>query len=500
MKTSRKMISVLLAILLIALAAPTAFADDPAVRTVPYVDENGEARSVAATVLTPRTAPYGAAGETNWYVIEGEYEGADRVIILDASANLILADDADWTITGTSGFNIIIADGSVNLYAQKNGTGSLKLDSRIASIYGDVAIYGGSITAEAVQASTNSGTLYIGGGVINTEAFYCKNMVVSGGEIHTQSTMGCYGSITVSGGEIEAVQTGSGGSMAMMCENDLLITGGKVTSSGMFGLYSSNGSVTITGGTVRATGTSMGISGRKGISVSGGNVIATGATTMGLLSGGPISLTGGTVFAEGGTYGVCPNAEDVVVTLGAATPDTVLKINSFSPEIAVVVREGQTLTDGENDYTGALTADEVASLAGKTLVCRHAWSWVVDSDPNCGKAGVKHEECAACGAVRSEDTVIPASGGHTIKVVNAKEATATEDGYTGDEVCSVCGQTVRTGEIIPAAGSNADGFDGTCPYCGEKHGPGLGWIITVIHTVMQIIRICLMPVTALIGQ
>ena len=39
--------------------------------------------------------------------------------------------------------------------------------------------------------------------------------------------------------------------------------------------------------------------------------------------------------------------------------------------------------------------------------------------------------------------------------MNAKEATATEDGYTGDEVCTVCGQTIKTGETIPATGEIA---------------------------------------------
>ena len=31
-----------------------------------------------------------------------------------------------------------------------------------------------------------------------------------------------------------------------------------------------------------------------------------------------------------------------------------------------------------------------------------------------------------------------------------KEATCTEDGYTGDEICTVCGETVKQGEVIPA--------------------------------------------------
>ena len=40
--------------------------------------------------------------------------------------------------------------------------------------------------------------------------------------------------------------------------------------------------------------------------------------------------------------------------------------------------------------------------------------------------------------------------GHKGELVNAKEATCTEDGYTGDEVCTVCGEIVKQGQIIPA--------------------------------------------------
>lgn len=39
---------------------------------------------------------------------------------------------------------------------------------------------------------------------------------------------------------------------------------------------------------------------------------------------------------------------------------------------------------------------------------------------------------------------------------NAKEATCTEDGYTGDEICSICGETVATGTVIPANGHSWD--------------------------------------------
>ena len=55
--------------------------------------------------------------------------------------------------------------------------------------------------------------------------------------------------------------------------------------------------------------------------------------------------------------------------------------------------------------------------------------------------------------------------GHKTQLVGAKTATCTEDGYTGDEVCTVCGETVKKGEVIPATGH--DYKDGKCTNCGE---------------------------------
>lgn len=470
MKHSKKVLSVLLALLLLTLTVPFAFAADPEVKTVSYLDENGEKQSVEATVVVPGAGPYGAAGETNWYVIEGTYTGSDVISTRDAVSNVILADDADWTITNTRTYNIILYGGSLNLYAQENGTGTLTLSNRIAPMSGDLSIYGGNITTPALQASTSAGTTAVYGGVINTDAIYTKNLLIAGGEIHAQSTTGVYGALTVSGGTFEVLQTG-GNSMALMSAGDLLISGGVVTSNGMYGLFSSGGSVTVTGGAVTATGSSMGISGATGVFISGGSVTATGRS-----------------------FGVYTSAQDAVVTLGADQPNSSYTFSSFKPGCTVTVQDGQTLTDGENDYSGTLTAEQVAALAGKTLVCKHTWGWVVDKDATCGEAGEKHEVCAGCGAVQSENTTIPATGAHVTEIVNAKEATATADGYTGDEVCTVCGQTIQTGESIPATGEPATPDepdtpdDGKlCPYCQKVHTGKFAKWTYILHLILWFI-------------
>ena len=88
--------------------------------------------------------------------------------------------------------------------------------------------------------------------------------------------------------------------------------------------------------------------------------------------------------------------------------------------------------------------------------------------------------CKACGKVITKGEVIPATG-HDTEIVGAKPATCTEDGYTGDEVCKTCGVTVKKGEVIPALGHKIklvgakeptcteDGYTGdeVCTICGE---------------------------------
>lgn len=47
---------------------------------------------------------------------------------------------------------------------------------------------------------------------------------------------------------------------------------------------------------------------------------------------------------------------------------------------------------------------------------------------------------------------------------NAREATCTEDGYSGDTYCLVCGEKIATGSVIPSTGHNYD--NGICTGCG----------------------------------
>lgn len=60
--------------------------------------------------------------------------------------------------------------------------------------------------------------------------------------------------------------------------------------------------------------------------------------------------------------------------------------------------------------------------------------------------------CAVCGMLIAEGEVIPATGHLNVKVTGRKAATCTKDGYTGNTSCVDCSQRLAYGETIPATG------------------------------------------------
>lgn len=78
-------------------------------------------------------------------------------------------------------------------------------------------------------------------------------------------------------------------------------------------------------------------------------------------------------------------------------------------------------------------------------------SGTVTKPASCGVDGTIVFRCTNCKQVIRTDT-IPKTNNHTLETRNAKEASCTVAGYTGDQVCTVCGQTISYGQSIPATG------------------------------------------------
>ena len=147
----------------------------------------------------------------------------------------------------------------------------------------------------------------------------------------------------------------------------------------------------------------------------------------------------------------------------------------------------------------ALNINNLQSAISQSAVRIHhdCGDLVPEVPATCADDGtIAHYVCSLCGGYLDadrnpvDDLTIPATGDHTTGLVGVKEATATEDGYTGDLVCTACGQTVSTGEVIPATGEEPATSDGTlCVYCGERHGDGtIDRLILLIHGYLAFFR------------
>ena len=91
----------------------------------------------------------------------------------------------------------------------------------------------------------------------------------------------------------------------------------------------------------------------------------------------------------------------------------------------------------------------------------HKLTKIPKKEATCTEDG--HEEywkCEVCGLlfddedgedeIELEDTVIEATGHEVTEVKNAKKATYSADGYTGDTYCASCGVKLKDGSVIPA--------------------------------------------------
>ena len=120
------------------------------------------------------------------------------------------------------------------------------------------------------------------------------------------------------------------------------------------------------------------------------------------------------------------------------------------PVLENVVRILTVSEDGSDARTYAVTLSEKTSCSHETTELRN------QKDATCTEDGYTGDTvCVDCGKTVSEGTVIPAVG-HTSELQNAKEAGCKTEGYTGDTVCTVCGETIETGTVIPAKGHTYD--------------------------------------------
>ena len=182
------------------------------------------------------------------------------------------------------------------------------------------------------------------------------------------------------------------------------------------------------------------------------------------------------------------HVENVTATVtNAVTTEATCEVDGVRTYTAKVTFEGKEYTDTKTETlpaTGHAYGTPVWKwnddyTASATFTCGNDASHVetvnaavtneVTTEATCEADGVRtYTAKVAFEGKEYTDTkteTLPATG-HDTELVGTKDATCTEDGYTGDEVCKVCGVTVKKGEVLPALGH--DYKDGKCSRCGAE--------------------------------
>lgn len=121
------------------------------------------------------------------------------------------------------------------------------------------------------------------------------------------------------------------------------------------------------------------------------------------------------------------------------------------------------LTEGFTTYTCSCgecyTKDYVSAVGHKTQLQNAKAA-------GCLTGGYTGDEvCTVCGKVFKQGSVIFALG-HDPQPARVKAPTCTESGYTGDLICTRCGDMTQTGKTVAAAEHKF--FGGVCSVCGAK--------------------------------
>ena len=186
-----------------------------------------------------------------------------------------------------------------------------------------------------------------------TNIILCDGATLSISPGQSNNAIWCrYGSINIfaQSGGTGAITVTTACSRGIYANNSIDINGGAITVSNAdnIGITASNGDVTIRRGDINVHGKENGIHASLNVNIQGGIVNATCGSGAGQYG---IKVT---------NYGF--------LTLGCSSPtDRIFASSYYAKNNNVQVADGQILSDGTATYSGKLTSDEIAEIAGKTL-------------------------------------------------------------------------------------------------------------------------------------
>ena len=415
------------------------------------------------TAVTEDDTTWGTDNETTWYVAQGDVTIESRVTVT-GDVHLILADGCNLTVNGGIYVSSWTAS-KLTIYGQENGTGELYAYASSGSDYagiggnkepygtsGEITINGGNITA-------------IGDGI---------GAGIGGGD------MGGFECITINGGTVTATGGNNGGSSGI----------------GTFEGGSTSGTITISGGTVMATGTNHGIDASFMGTISTGNdghavIFASYTNSMGSYfrysSSQNRDSWRGVIFEgnSGQIYG-----DDITPSESFEIPsDKTLTIDSGK---SLTIPAGKTLTvtgkltnngkfyvdgtlngtvNGNGDvYYNLAPTDCTVSSTGiekhneKTYAKEESEITLTPDTPQVGYLFDSWEVSPESVQINNNNSFTMPNEALTVtakwiecphdgdkETRNAKEATCTEAGYSGDVYCLVCNEMITKGHDINMA-------------------------------------------------
>ena len=448
--------------MVLALMSQMAFADT--VTGITYLDASGAQQTCDnATAVTEDDTTWGTDNETTWYVAQGDVTIESRVTVT-GDVHLILADGCNLTVNGGIYVSSWTAS-KLTIYGQENGTGELYAYASSGSDYagiggnkepygtsGEITINGGNITA-------------VGDGI---------GAGIGGGD------MGGFECITINGGTVTATGGNNGGSSGI----------------GTFEGGSTSGTITISGGTVMATGTNHGIDASFMGTISTGNdghavIFASYTNSMGsyfrysssqnrdswrgvIFEGNSGQIygdditpsesfeipSGKTLEIDGGKSLTIPAGKTLTVT-GKLTNNGKFYVDgtlngtvngngdvyyNLAPTDCTVSSTG---IEKHNEKTYAKEESEITLTPDTPQVGYLFDSWEVSPESvqiNNNNSFTMPNEALTVTAKWIE---CPHDGDKETR--NAKEATCTEAGYSGDVYCLVCNEMITKGHDINMA-------------------------------------------------
>lgn len=168
-----------------------------------------------------------------------------------------------------------------------------------------------------------------------------------------------------------------------------------------------------------------------------------------------------------------------------------------------VPAEGKKVNGHENGY--AYVNYEICTNTGCEVTKGDPNKWVIIKAPSatcefepyalvpatCNHPGLSISKCPVCGAYEMKDGAyvtapIPKVDKHVAsdKLANVKEATCTEEGYTGDVVCKFCGKVMKPGEKTKMVEHTPMDVDAKAPTCTEP-GVTKGTVCKVCKKVLS---------------